>query len=159
MLTLRIITVGTLKEAYWRDAAAEYKKRLGAFCRVEDINLKEYKLPDDPSPSQIQAALEAEGEQMKAYLPPRAYKIALCVEGKQFSSEQLAERIEEVSARTSEICLVIGSSHGIAPSVKQMCDLRLSFSALTFPHQLARVVLYEVLYRCMNILKGTKYHK
>ena len=159
MLTLRIITVGTLKEAYWRDAVAEYKKRLGGFCRVEEINLKESKLPEDPSPSQISAALEAEGEAMREHLPARAYKIALCVEGKQFSSEQLAERIEEVSARASEICLVIGSSHGIAPSIKQMCDMKLSFSALTFPHQLARVVLYEVLYRCMNILKGPKYHK
>ena len=159
MLTLRIITVGTLKESYWRDAVAEYKKRLSGFCRVEEINLKESKLPEDPSPAQITAALEAEGEAMKEHLPARAYKIALCVEGKQFSSEQLAERIEEVSARASEICLVIGSSHGIAPSIKQMCDMKLSFSELTFPHQLARVVLYEVLYRCMNILKGTKYHK
>ena len=159
MLTLRIITVGTLKEGYWRDAVAEYKKRLSGFCRVEEVNLKESKLPEDPSPAQIAAALEAEGEEMKAYLPARAYKIALCVEGKQFSSEQLAERIEEVSARASEICLVIGSSHGIAPAIKQLCDMKLSFSALTFPHQLARVVLYEVLYRCMNIIKGTKDHK
>ena len=159
MLTLCIITVGTLKEGYWRDAVAEYKKRLSGFCRVEEVNLKESKLPEDPSPAQIAAALAAEGEEMKAYLPARAYKIALCVEGKQFSSEQLPERIEEVSARASEICLVIGSSHGIAPTIKQMCDMKLSFSALTFPHQLARVVLYEVLYRCMNIIKGTKYHK
>ena len=159
MLTLRIITVGTLKESYWRDAVAEYKKRLSGFCRVEEINLKESKLPEDPSPAQITAALEAEGEAMKEHLPPRAYKIALCVEGKQFSSEQLAARIDEVSARASEICLVIGSSHGIAPSIKQMCDMKLSFSELTFPHQLARVVLYEVLYRCMNITKGTRYHK
>lgn len=159
MLTLRIITVGTLKEGYWRDAVAEYKKRLSGFCKVEEVNLKESKLPEDPSPAQICAALEAEGEAMKAYLTPRVYKIALCVEGKQFSSEQLAARIDEVSARASEICLVIGSSHGIAPSIKQLCDLKLSFSELTFPHQLARVVLYEVLYRCMNIIKGTKYHK
>jgi 23S rRNA (pseudouridine1915-N3)-methyltransferase len=126
---------------------------------VEEINLKESKLPEDPSPAQIASALEAEGEAMKEHLPPRAYKIALCVEGKQFSSEQLADRIDEVSARASEICLVIGSSHGISPNIKQMCDMKLSFSALTFPHQLARVVLYEVLYRCMNIIKGTKYHK
>ena len=101
----------------------------------------------------------AEGEAMREHLPARAYKIALCVEGKQLSSEQLAARIDEMSARASEICLVIGSSYGIAPSIKQLCDMKLSFSALTFPHQLARVVLYEVLYRCMNILKGTKYHK
>ncbi|MBR2620771.1 MAG: 23S rRNA (pseudouridine(1915)-N(3))-methyltransferase RlmH [Clostridia bacterium] len=159
MLTFRIITVGTLKEGYWRDAVAEYKKRLSGFCRVEEINLKESKLSEDPSPAQVAAALDAEAEAMKDYLPSRAYKIALCVEGKQFSSEQLAARIDEVSARASEICLVIGSSHGISPKIKQMCDMKLSFSELTFPHQLARVVLYEVLYRCMNIIKGTKYHK
>ena len=96
---------------------------------------------------------------MMPYLPPRAYKIALCVEGKELSSEQLAAKLDEVSARTGEVCLVIGSSHGLSPRIKQTCDLRLSLSMLTLPHQLARVVVCEVLYRCMNILHGTKYHK
>lgn len=159
MLTVKLITVGTLKESYWRDAVAEYKKRLGGFCRFEEINLKEVKLPDEPSEAQIAAALESEGAVMMTHLSPRAYKIALCVEGKQMSSEALAARIDEVSARSSEVCLVIGSSYGIAPSVKAACDLRLSLSELTLPHQLARVVVCEVLYRCMNILRGTKYHK
>lgn len=159
MLNVKLITVGTLKETYWRDAVAEYKKRLGGFCRFEEINLKEVKLPDDPSTAQITAALESEGAQMMAHLPSRAFKIALCVEGKQMSSEALALRLDEVSARASEVCLVIGSSYGIAPSVKAACDLRLSLSELTLPHQLARVVVCEVLYRCMNILRGTKYHK
>lgn len=159
MLTVKLITVGTLKESYWRDAVAEYKKRMGAFCRFEEINLKEVKLPDDPSPAQIAAALESEGEQMLAQMSPRAYKIALCVEGKQMSSEALAHKLDEVSAHASEICLVIGSSYGISPTVKAACDHRLSLSELTLPHQLARVVVCEVLYRCMNILRGTKYHK
>ncbi len=159
MLTVKLVTVGTLKESYWRDAVSEYKKRLGGFCRFEEINLKEVKLPDDPSEAQISAALESEGALMMTHLSPRAYKIALCVEGKQMSSEALAARLDEVSARTSEVCLVIGSSHGIAPSVKAACDLRLSLSELTLPHQLARVVVCEVLYRCMNISRGTKYHK
>ncbi len=159
MLTIRILTVGTLKEGYWRDAVAEYKKRLSGFCRVEEINLKESRLPDHPSAAEISAALDKEGDAMLPYLTPRAYKIALCVEGKQFSSEQLSARIDEISLRTGELVLVIGSSHGICDAVKDKCDLRLSFSALTFPHQLARVVLYEVLYRCMNISAGTKYHK
>ena len=159
MLTIRLITVGTLKESYWRDAVAEYQKRLGGFCRFESVNLKEARLPDNPSPAQIASALEQEGEAMMAYLPPRAYKIALCVEGKQMSSEALAQKLDEVSARSSEVCVVIGSSHGIAPAVKAACDLRLSLSELTFPHQLARVVACEVIYRCMNILHGTKYHK
>jgi 23S rRNA (pseudouridine1915-N3)-methyltransferase len=159
MLTLRIITVGTLKEAYWRDAVAEYKKRLSGFCRVEEINLKESKLPDDPSQAQINAALETEGEAMREHLPPRAYKIALCVEGKQFSSEQLAQRLEQAMQSAGEIVLVIGSSHGLSDRVKAVCDLRLSVSALTFPHQMMRVMLMEILYRCMSILKGTQYHK
>ncbi len=159
MLTVKLITVGTLKESYWRDAAAEYQKRLGGFCRFEEINLKEARLPDDPSPAQIAAALESEGALMLTHLPARAYKIALCVEGKQMPSEALAAKIDEVSAHASEICLVIGSSYGIAPSVKAACDLKLSLSELTFPHQMARVVICEVLYRCMNILRGTKYHK
>ena len=159
MLNVKLITVGTLKESYWRDAVAEYKKRLGAFCRFEEVNLKEVKLPDAPSQAQIAAALEAEGQLMLTHLPARAYKIALCVEGKQMSSEALAAKLDEVSARASEICLVIGSSHGISPAVKAACDLRLSLSELTLPHQLARVVVCEVVYRCMNILHGTKYHK
>ena len=159
MLTVRLITVGTLKEAYWQDAVAEYKKRLGAFCRFEEINLKEARLPDGPSAAQIEAALEQEGKAMLPYLTPRSYKIALCVEGKAMSSEALAAKLGEVSANTSEVVLVIGSSHGLSPAVKSACDLRLSLSELTLPHQLARVVVCEVVYRCMNILKGTKYHK
>ena len=159
MLTLKLITVGTLKESYWHDAVAEYKKRMSAFCRFEEINLKESRVPDDPSPSQIDAALRAEAEAIKSHLSPRAYKIALCVEGKQMPSEVLARRLDEVSSHASEIVLVIGSSYGISPEIKAICDLHLSLSALTLPHQLARVVVCEVLYRCMNILKGTKYHK
>ena len=159
MLTMRVITVGTLKEAYWREAAEEYRKRLSAFCRLEEVQLREARLPDRPSEAQIRAALASEGEEMKPYLTPRAYKIALCVEGQAFSSPGLAERISSVMGQTSEIVLVIGSSFGIAPEIKKLCDLRLSVSELTFPHQMVRVMLYEVLYRSMNILKGTPYHK
>ena len=159
MLTVKIITIGTLKEAYWRDALAEYKKRLSAFCQVEEINLKESRLPDRPSDSHIAAALEDEANTILTYLSPRAYKIALCVEGKQFSSEQLAAKLENAMQTSGEIVLVIGSSHGLSDRVKAACDLRLSVSALTFPHQMMRVMLMEILYRCMSILKGTQYHK
>ena len=159
MLTIRLITVGTLKEAYWRDAIAEYQKRLIGFCRFEQINLKEVRLPDNPSQAQIAAALEREGEAMMAYLPPRACKIALCVEGKQMSSEALAAKLDEVSGRSSEVCVVIGSSYGISPTVKEACDMRLSLSELTFPHQLARVMLLEQIYRAFQIENGGKYHK
>lgn len=159
MLTIKMITVGTLKEKYLRDAADEYKKRLGAFCRYEEINLKEYRLPESPSQAETEAALAEEGKAILAAMPQKAYKIALCVEGKQFSSEGLAGKISEISMQYSEICFVIGSSHGISPSVKSACDLRLSVSELTFPHQLMRVILLETVYRSLNIIKGTKYHK
>ena len=159
MIGVKIITVGTLKEAYLRDAAAEYEKRLSAFCKLSQANLKEEKLPDSPSASEINNALSKEAERILAEMPRRAYKIALCVEGRQLSSEELAEKLGDVSATHGEVCIVIGSSHGLDESVKRACDLRLSFSRLTFPHQLMRVILLEAIYRGFNILKGTHYHK
>ena len=159
MLNLTLITVGTLKESYLREASAEYEKRLCAFCKPEIVQLKETRLPDAPSPAQITSALTAEGKQILAAIPSRAYRIALCVEGKQFSSEELAERLEQISASHGTVCLIIGSSYGLAPEVKEACDLRLSVSKLTFPHQLMRILLLETLYRSLGILKGTKYHK
>ncbi len=159
MLQVTIIAVGTLKESYWRDALAEYEKRLRAFCSVEQIVLKEAKLSENPGDAEIQAALEDEGSRMLAAIPPRSYRIALCVEGKQLSSEELAERLSDVTSDHSRICLLIGSSYGISAHVKQACDLRLSVSKLTFPHQMMRVMLSEILYRSFCIQKGKKYHK
>lgn len=159
MLTVRIITVGSLKEAYLREAVAEYRKRLGGFCRVEEVSIRESRLPDDPSAQEIASALHEEGRQILSAMPPRAYRIAMCVEGKQLSSEQLAEKLETASQTASEVDFVIGSSFGLSDEVKAAADLRLSVSALTFPHQLMRVILYEAVYRAMNIQRGTKYHK
>jgi len=159
MLQLTVITVGNLKEAYWRDAVAEYEKRLSTFCKPTVVQLKEARLPDDPAESEIRAALTDEGRRILAAIPPRSYRIALCVEGKQFASEELAQKIGEAATERSSIALIIGSSHGLAPEVKAACDLRLSVSKLTFPHQMMRVLLLEVLYRSFSILKGSKYHK
>ena len=159
MIQLTVITVGNLKESYWRDAVAEYEKRLCAYCRPEVIQLKESKLSDNPSDGEIRAALSDEGKRILAAVPPRAYKIAMCVEGEQFSSEALAARLDSVLRESGNLCLIIGSSYGLAPEVKAACDLRLSVSKLTFPHQMMRVLLLEVIYRCFGILKGTKYHK
>ena len=156
---IRFITVGTLKEAYLREAVAEYKKRLSGMCRVEEIELKEYKLPEDPSDTEISNALSREGKEILAAVPPRAYLVALCVEGKQYDSPELSALLERAGQESSELCFVIGSSHGLAPEVKSAAKLRLSVSKLTFPHQLMRVVLYEAVYRCCQIAKGTKYHK
>lgn len=159
MLTVRIIAVGSLKEAYLREAVAEYRKRLGGFCRVEEVSIKESRLPDNPSAQEIASALHEEGRQILSAMPPRAYRIAMCVEGKQLSSEQLAKKLETASQTASEVNFVIGSSFGLSDEVKAAADLRLSVSALTFPHQLMRVILYEAVYRAMNIQRGTRYHK
>ena len=159
MIQVTLITVGNLKEEYWRQAVSEYEKRLSAFCKPEIIQLKEAKLSENPSSGEIQNALEDEAKRILAAMPPRSYRIALCVEGKQFSSEELASRLEGVLSENGSICLVIGSSHGLSDDVKAACQLRLSVSKLTFPHQMMRVLLLEVLYRAFSIIKKTKYHK
>lgn len=156
---VKFITVGNLKESYLREAVAEYRKRLSGMCRVEEIELKEVKLPDDPSDSEIKNALSQEAKAILAAVPPRGYLIALCVEGKQMSSPDLAKKLEAIGNEASEICFVIGSSYGLAPEVKNAAKMRLSVSELTFPHQLMRVVLYEAVYRCYQISKGSRYHK
>ena len=159
MINVRFITLGTLKEQYLRDAAAEYEKRLGAFCRFENVQLKEERLSDSPSQSEIKNALERESVKILEQIPPRAYCIAMCVEGKQLSSEELAQKLDLAVQDTSDICFIIGSSFGLSDTVKQRADMRLSVSKLTFPHQLMRVVLLEAVYRAFNIQKGTKDHK
>ena len=159
MVHVKMIVLGTLKEAYLRDAAAEYEKRLGGFCRFELLQLKEEKLSDDPSEGEIRRALDREAMAILAQIPPRAYCVAMCVEGKQLSSEELAEKMEQIELTAGEVCFVIGSSYGLSPDVKSRADLRLSVSKLTFPHQLMRVVLLEAVYRAFNIRKGTRYHK
>ncbi len=159
MLNVKFITLGTLKEAYLRDAAAEYEKRLGGFCRFESIQLKDERLPEDPSENEIRAALDRESERVLAQIPPRAYCVAMCVEGKQLSSEELAVKLESVANETGTVCFIIGSSFGLSDKVKARADLRLSVSKLTFPHQLMRVLLLEAVYRAFNIQKGTRYHK
>ena len=159
MLHIKLIVLGNLKEAYWREAVAEYQKRLSAFARTEITELKEFRLPDTPSTAEITAALEKEADAVLAAIPPRAFTVALCVEGKQLSSEQLAQKLADVMQQTGELALIIGSSHGLSPRVKAAADLRLSVSALTFPHQLMRVLLLETVYRSLSILNGSKYHK
>jgi 23S rRNA (pseudouridine1915-N3)-methyltransferase len=159
MLNVKFIVIGNLKESYLRDAAAEYEKRLSAFCRFETVQLKEEKLSDDPSDTEIQKALEREALQIEKSISPRAYRIAMCVEGNQLSSEELAERIERIEQTAGEIVFIIGSSFGLADSVKKSADMRLSVSKMTFPHQLMRVLLLEGVYRAFNIRKGTRYHK
>ena len=161
MQKVNIVCVGKLKEAYWRDAVAEYSKRLGAFCTFAVCELPESKLPDAPSQKEISAALGKEATLMEKYLSAKgAYNIALCIEGKTISSEALSERLAETAVNGSgTVNLFIGSSFGLADSVKNACDMRLSMSPMTFPHQLARVMLCEQLYRAFSIASHGKYHK
>ena len=159
MLHIRLIALGNLKERYWRDAVAEYEKRLGAFAKVEIVELKEYRLPENPSEAEITTALEREAEAIFAAIPQRSHLVALCVEGKQLSSPELADELSSVMHQSSALTLVIGSSHGLAPRVKAAADLRLSVSKLTFPHQMMRVLLLETVYRSLSILHGSKYPK
>lgn len=159
MLNIKIFVTGTLKEQYYKDAIAEYKKRLNAYCKLEIIEYKEFKLPDDPSQKQIEQALAAEGQRILADLSPRSYKIAMCVEGKQLSSEEFAEKLESISATHGEVAIIIGSSFGLSEEVKRACDFRMSVSKMTLTHQMLRVWLVEILYRCLSITHGGKYHK
>lgn len=159
MQNVKIITVGTLKEKFLKEAVAEYSKRLSRFCRLEIIEHKESRAPESPSQKEIDTALAEEGAKILASIPGQGAVFALCVEGKQFSSEELSEKIEGFAHTTSDLVFVIGSSHGLSEKVKERADFRLSISRLTFPHQLMRVILLESIYRSYNIQKGTKYHK
>ena len=158
-MTVTIITVGSLKESYLKEAISEYKKRLSQFARVEEINLKEERINDEDNRREIERALDAEGERILAAMPDDALKIALCVEGKSYSSEALADLVRRGIDEGGKIALVIGSSHGLADKVKKSCGVRLSVSAMTFPHQLMRVILLEALYRSFTIINGKRYHK
>ena len=159
MANITLITVGTLKENYLKDAVAEYKKRLSQYARVDEINIKEERIANEDDASEIRRALDAEADRIISAIPKGSGKIALCVEGKQYDSPALAKLIGRMADESGKITLIIGSSHGLADKVKKECDVRLSVSALTFPHQLMRVVLYEALYRSFTILAGKKYHK
>jgi 23S rRNA (pseudouridine1915-N3)-methyltransferase len=159
MIQLTLITVGTLKEDYLREAASEYKKRISQFAKIDDVNLKECPIKNEDDKSEIARALDTEAEKILAAIPDGAYKIALCVEGKQYTSEELSRLIGEGCDKGGKIAFVIGSSYGLSERVKRECDVRLSFSKLTFPHQLMKVILFESVYRSFTILAGKRYHK
>lgn len=144
MLNVTIICCGTLKESYLRDAVKEYEKRLSAFCKLTVNEIKE-------------DSLTATKTAVSSF---KGFKIALCVEGNMLSSEELAKKISTLTVDgTSDIAFVIGGSDGIAEDIKKTCQLRLSFSKMTFPHQLMRVILLEQIYRAFTIINNKSYHK
>ncbi len=160
MLNVTLLCVGKLKEQYWREACAEYEKRLGAFCKFRLVEVAEERLPEHPSAAQISATVEAEGARLLAAMPKDCLSIALCIEGKEMDSPMFASYIQRAAVSgTSHVALLIGGSWGLSEAVKSRAALRFSMSPLTFPHQLARVMVLEQLYRAFQINFGGKYHK
>lgn len=161
MIKINLLTVGKLKEKYWRDACSEYSKRLSAFCKLEIVELAESRLSDNPSQKEILSALSNEAKAFKPYIDKKSsVNIAMCIEGGQLTSVELSKKIDSYALQGfSTVNIIIGSSFGIDEEIKKSCDLRLSMSKMTFPHQLARVMLLEQIYRAFQIQKNTKYHK
>ena len=159
-MEIKIITVGKIKEKYLNDGIAEYAKRLSRYCRMEIVELKEAKLPDHASPAEEEQVKTVEGESILRSLSADSYVIALDVKGKQLSSEQLSEKIENLALEgRSTVDFIIGGSLGLSEAVRKRADFRLSFSAMTFPHQMMRVILLEQIYRAFKISRNEPYHK
>lgn len=160
VFAVTVLSVGKLKEKYYLAACEEYAKRLRAYCSFTLLELPEYRLPDDPSPAEIRAGLAREAEEIRRRIPKGAYFCVCTPEGRQLSSEALAEKLRQVKLEgKSGVCFLIGSSFGIDAALKQEADFRLSVSSMTFPHHLFRVMLLEQIYRAESIQAGSKYHK
>lgn len=160
MLNITLIYLGAPKERFFKDALDEYKKRLGRFCKFTEKCIKPENLSQSPGEKEIKSALAAERTRISEAIPKGAYRVALCIEGGQQSSEELAKLMNELPCRgISEMAFIIGSSHGLDEAFKRECELRLSMSRMTFAHSLAAVMLAEQIYRAFTILNGEKYHK
>ena len=160
MQRVTVLCVGKLKEKFYLEAAAEYVKRLQRFCKLELVELPESRLPESPSPAEVQRALAAEAVAIRERLPKGGAVIALCIEGKPCPSVELSRRMEELAvAGKTQLTFLIGGSVGLDESLKRQADCLLSMSPMTFPHHLARIMLLEQIYRAYQISAGTKYHK
>ncbi len=159
MLNVTVLAIGGLKERYFTEACDEYKKRLGAFCKLNVVEIDEFKLAQNPSDAEVEKCILSEGKAILAKMPQKAFVVALCIEGKSLSSVELAKKIEKIADNNSHIVFVVGGSHGLSREVKNLAGLELTMSAMTFPHQLARVMLLEQIYRAFSINGGLKYHK
>lgn len=159
MLNIRIICVGKFKEKYWEAASAEYMKRLGAYCSISVTEVKEEKLPAHASRADEENVIKKEGRSILDKVGPNDYVIALDIGGRELSSEELAAKLADITFTSSTIDFVIGGSLGLSKEVKTRAALRLSFGRITLPHQLARIVLLEQIYRAFKINAGETYHK
>lgn len=157
---ITVIAVGKIKEKFYTEALSEYSKRLSKYVKLEVVEVADEKTPDQPSEREKAQILDKEAQRILAKLPGSAYVIPLAIEGKMLSSEDLADKLGELSLQgDSHVAFIIGGSLGLAPSVLERADFRLSFSRMTFPHQLMRVILLEQVYRAQRIMRGEPYHK
>jgi 23S rRNA (pseudouridine1915-N3)-methyltransferase len=160
MIKIKVIALGKLKEKYLREASDEYVKRLSSYAKTEIIELEPIRLSDDPSEGEVEKALKAEAEMIKKKIPENSLITAMCIEGKQFSSPEFAKELENrISRGAGNLVFIIGSSFGLHDEIKNLADIKLSFSKMTFPHQLFRIMLLEQVYRSFKINEGSKYHK
>ncbi|MBE6827081.1 MAG: 23S rRNA (pseudouridine(1915)-N(3))-methyltransferase RlmH [Ruminococcaceae bacterium] len=160
MINITVIALGKLKEKYMQDFSAEYVKRLSAYCNLNIVELTPKALPDSPSAAEIEAALKNEGEMIKKKIPSGAYVFSMCIEGRQMPSEAFSQNLSKLSVQgKSSVVFILGSSFGLSEEIKKLSDFKFSMSEMTFPHQMARVMLLEQLYRAFQIQSGGKYHK
>ncbi len=159
-MNITVICIGKLKESYWKDAIKEYSKRLGGYCSLEITELKESRLAANPSPADELSVKVKEGEEILSHIRPSDWVVTLEIKGKKLTSEKLAEHIEDWSLEgKSDLVFIIGGSLGLSPAVSQRADFKLSFSDMTFPHQMMRVILLEQIYRSFKIIRHEPYHK
>ncbi len=159
-MKITLICVGKVKEKFYRDAIAEYTKRLSRYCKIEIIEVNDEKTPEGTSFHEEDLIRFKEGERILKHLKKDAYVIALSIDGQKMNSEQLASKIDKLGiSGTSQIQLIIGGSLGLSPEVQSAANMKLSFSDMTFPHQLMRVILLEQIYRSYRIIHKEPYHK
>ena len=159
-MKITILAVGKLKEKYWKQAISEYEKRLSAYSKIEIIEVPDEKAPENMSDKEIEQVKEKEGQRLLAKIKPQATVITLEIQGKMLSSEGLAEEMQRrMTQGQSDFVFVIGGSNGLHEDVLQRSNYALSFSKMTFPHQMMRVVLIEQIYRVFKIMRGEAYHK
>lgn len=160
MMKIKIICIGSIKEKFFRDAIDEYDKRLSRFCKLEIVEIKEERLGDNPSQADIEKTLNKEKDKILSSIDGNSFTVDLSIQGKMLDSEALAKKIGEISLEGySEVNFIIGSSHGLDDEIRKSSNLSLSFSKMTFPHQLMRVVLLEQIYRAFKINANEAYHK
>ncbi|WP_352420458.1 23S rRNA (pseudouridine(1915)-N(3))-methyltransferase RlmH [Proteiniborus sp.] len=159
-MKIRIVSVGRIKEKFIQEGIKEYSKRLSRYCNLEIIEVDDEKAPENLSHKEMEQIKDKEGEKILSKIPINSYIISLAIEGKNLSSEELSEKIESLMIEgTNEITFIIGGSLGLSKEVLQKSNFKLSFSKMTFPHQLMRVILLEQIYREFKIMKGEPYHK